>query len=130
MDDCLILPNEERIKQVQSWEHNEEIQIFREYLRFPTVHPNINYRKSSRLEIPSRLTYPRGPIDYFYVPLRSVVLFHLCTPLPSAKNSEPKRKSGNPLVDRAFLDRCPLVSCLLLFIVYQQVVKSNTIFFF
>lgn len=25
------------------WENNEEIQIFREYLRIPTVHPNVNY---------------------------------------------------------------------------------------
>lgn len=43
--ECLKLQNEERIKELQSWEMNEEIQIFREYLRFPTVHPNINYRK-------------------------------------------------------------------------------------
>lgn len=25
------------------WEKNEEIQIFREYLRIPSVHPNIDY---------------------------------------------------------------------------------------
>ncbi|XP_058444394.1 aminoacylase-1A-like [Malaya genurostris] len=27
----------------QEWENNEEIQIFREYLRIPTVHPDVNY---------------------------------------------------------------------------------------
>jgi hypothetical protein len=43
--DCLILQNEERLKQVQTWELNEEIQVFREYLRIPSVHPNINYSK-------------------------------------------------------------------------------------
>lgn len=25
------------------WENNEEIKIFREYLRIPTVHPNVDY---------------------------------------------------------------------------------------
>lgn len=25
------------------WSDNEEIQIFRDYLRIPTVHPNIDY---------------------------------------------------------------------------------------
>lgn len=28
---------------MSAWENNEEIQIFREYLRIPTVHPNIDY---------------------------------------------------------------------------------------
>lgn len=27
------------------WENNEEIKIFREYLRIPSVHPNIDYSK-------------------------------------------------------------------------------------
>lgn len=27
------------------YENNEEIKIFREYLRIPTVHPNIDYGK-------------------------------------------------------------------------------------
>ena len=27
------------------WENNKEIQLFREYLRIPTVHPNVNYGK-------------------------------------------------------------------------------------
>lgn len=25
------------------WENNQEIQLFREYLRIPTVHPNVDY---------------------------------------------------------------------------------------
>lgn len=29
------------------WESNEEIQIFREYLRIPTVHPNVDYSESA-----------------------------------------------------------------------------------
>lgn len=31
------------------WENNEEIKIFREYLRIPTVHPNVDYSKLPRL---------------------------------------------------------------------------------
>lgn len=31
------------------WENNEEIKIFREYLRIPSVHPNIDYCKLQRL---------------------------------------------------------------------------------
>lgn len=27
------------------WANNEEIRLFREYLRIPTVHPNIDYSK-------------------------------------------------------------------------------------
>lgn len=27
------------------WDDNEEIQIFREYLRIPSVHPDIDYGK-------------------------------------------------------------------------------------
>lgn len=26
-----------------NWENNEEIKIFREYLKIPSVHPNIDY---------------------------------------------------------------------------------------
>lgn len=33
------------------WENNEEIQIFREYLQIPSVHPNIDYRKKKALLI-------------------------------------------------------------------------------
>jgi hypothetical protein len=46
--ESLILQNEEKLKQHQTWENDEEIQIFREYLRFDTVHPDINYRKRDR----------------------------------------------------------------------------------
>jgi hypothetical protein len=44
--ESLILQNEEKLKQHQTWENDEEIQLFREYLRFDTVHPDINYRKN------------------------------------------------------------------------------------
>lgn len=30
-------------KKYQEWENNEEIKLFREYLRIPTVHPDVNY---------------------------------------------------------------------------------------
>lgn len=30
---------------ISKWENNEEIRIFREYLRIPTVHPDIDYSK-------------------------------------------------------------------------------------
>lgn len=30
---------------MSKWESNEEIQIFREYLRIPSVHPDVNYGK-------------------------------------------------------------------------------------
>lgn len=39
-----------------SWENNEEIQIFREYLRIPTVHPDVDYSKDN-LSVDSRLNY-------------------------------------------------------------------------
>lgn len=45
MENLIGLQNEESIKQYQTWEMDEEIQIFREYLRYPTVHPNIDYGK-------------------------------------------------------------------------------------
>lgn len=28
---------------MSAWENNEEIKLFREYLKIPTVHPNVNY---------------------------------------------------------------------------------------
>lgn len=31
------------------WENNEEIRIFREYLRIATVHPDIDYRNNLNL---------------------------------------------------------------------------------
>lgn len=44
MEFNLIIKDDAKIKQYESWEENEEIQIFREYLRIPSVHPNIDYR--------------------------------------------------------------------------------------
>lgn len=35
----------------QNWTNNEEIEIFREYLRIPTVHPNVNYSKNGKAQI-------------------------------------------------------------------------------
>ncbi|EDW68253.1 aminoacylase-1 [Drosophila virilis] len=48
------------------WENNEEIKIFREYLRIPTVHPNIDYtacveflkRQAASLDLPVDVEYP------------------------------------------------------------------------
>lgn len=54
MECSLILRDEEKIKQIQNWEENEEIQIFREYLRIPTVHPNIDY---SKIKFNNKITY-------------------------------------------------------------------------
>lgn len=34
-----------QMKVPSKWENNEEIEIFREYLRIPTVHPNVDYSK-------------------------------------------------------------------------------------
>lgn len=28
---------------ISTWENNEEIELFRQYLRIPTVQPNVNY---------------------------------------------------------------------------------------
>lgn len=30
---------------MSDWENNEEIKIFREYLRIPSVHPDVDYGK-------------------------------------------------------------------------------------
>lgn len=32
---------------MSKWDSNEEIQLFREYLKIPSVHPNINYGKQN-----------------------------------------------------------------------------------
>ncbi|XP_060649017.1 LOW QUALITY PROTEIN: aminoacylase-1B-like [Drosophila nasuta] len=48
------------------WENNEEIKIFREYLRIPTVHPNVDYtacteflkRQAASLDLPVEVVYP------------------------------------------------------------------------
>ncbi|XP_039495793.1 aminoacylase-1 [Drosophila santomea] len=50
----------------EKWEKNEEIQIFREYLRIPSVHPNIDYtacvefirRQADSLNLPVEVVYP------------------------------------------------------------------------
>ncbi|XP_034488739.1 aminoacylase-1A-like [Drosophila innubila] len=47
-------------------ENNEEIQIFREYLRIPSVHPNVDYtpcveflkRQAASLDLPVEIVYP------------------------------------------------------------------------
>lgn len=59
-------------KKYQEWENNEEIKIFREYLRIPTVHPDVNYddcveflrRQAEALELPVQVVEvnPRKPI--------------------------------------------------------------------
>ncbi|KAM7348873.1 aminoacylase-1-like [Cochliomyia hominivorax] len=51
---------------MSAWENNEEIKIFREYLRIPSVHPNIDYepcveflkKQASDLGLPLSIYYP------------------------------------------------------------------------
>ncbi|KAJ6638574.1 Aminoacylase-1 [Pseudolycoriella hygida] len=51
-----------------SWESNEEIQIFREYLQIPSVHPDIDYepcieflkKQAKSLELPYNIYTPSG----------------------------------------------------------------------
>lgn len=75
--ECLILQNEERVKQLQTWEMNEEIQIFREYLRFPTVHPNIDYRRSFALKFRSSpATSPLSTVSYHTIFVSMVYYFY------------------------------------------------------
>lgn len=57
MEHFIGVKNEESIKQYQNWEMDEEIQIFREYLRYPTVHPNVDYGKNS----------PEVQIEFFFL---------------------------------------------------------------
>lgn len=33
---------------MENWKNNEEINIFREYLRIPSVHPNVDYGECSK----------------------------------------------------------------------------------
>lgn len=41
---CLyLLQQKTKAGKMSKWESNEEIQIFREYLRIPSVHPDVNY---------------------------------------------------------------------------------------
>jgi len=54
---------------MSKWENNEEIQIFREYLQIPTVHPNVDYdacveflkRQANSLGLPVQVHYPATP---------------------------------------------------------------------
>lgn len=36
---------------MSSWENNDEIEVFREYLRIPSVHPNVDYGKFSDFKL-------------------------------------------------------------------------------
>lgn len=38
--------------QYQIWENNEEIRLFREYLKIPSVHPDVNYGITTTLSTP------------------------------------------------------------------------------
>jgi len=48
------------------WENNEEIQLFREYLRIPSVHPDVDYepcvaflkKQADNLNLPMKIYYP------------------------------------------------------------------------
>ncbi|XP_018797469.1 PREDICTED: aminoacylase-1-like isoform X1 [Bactrocera latifrons] len=54
---------------MSDWENNKEIQLFREYLRIPSVHPNVDYtpcvdflkRQAKDLGLPVQICYPGGP---------------------------------------------------------------------
>ncbi|XP_037936843.1 aminoacylase-1A-like [Teleopsis dalmanni] len=54
---------------MSAWENNEEIQRFREYLRIPSVHPDIDYtscveflkKQAADLELPINVYYPSLP---------------------------------------------------------------------
>ena len=56
MEHFIGVKNEESIKQYQNWEMDEEIQVFREYLRYPTVHPNVDYGEN----------FPEVQIEFFF----------------------------------------------------------------
>ncbi|KAJ6644482.1 Aminoacylase-1A [Pseudolycoriella hygida] len=53
------------------WYNNQEIKIFRQYLRIPTVHPNINYepcveflrKQAASLDLPFSVHYPRDRLN-------------------------------------------------------------------
>ncbi|XP_017492783.1 PREDICTED: aminoacylase-1-like [Rhagoletis zephyria] len=54
---------------MSSWKNNQEIEIFREYLRIPSVHPDINYtpcveflkKQAIDLGLPIEVYHPAGP---------------------------------------------------------------------
>uniref|UniRef100_W8BVI0 N-acyl-aliphatic-L-amino acid amidohydrolase n=1 Tax=Ceratitis capitata TaxID=7213 RepID=W8BVI0_CERCA len=58
-----------RIDANSDWEHNEEIQIFREYLRIPSVQPDVDYtpcveflkKQANSLDLPVEVYHPGGP---------------------------------------------------------------------
>lgn len=57
------------MSKLSEWEQNEEINYFREYLRIPSVHPNINYdpcieflkRQATDLNLPLKIYHPVDP---------------------------------------------------------------------
>ncbi|KAL5275999.1 ACY1 family protein [Megaselia abdita] len=54
---------------MSKWENNEEIKLFQEYLRIPTVHPDVDYepcidflkKQAESLGLPFKIFYPGGP---------------------------------------------------------------------
>lgn len=50
------------------WAANEEIQIFREYLRIPSVHPDIDYGTQKKSIYSSN--YTRKHTNHFHLVLR------------------------------------------------------------
>lgn len=44
---------------MSAWENNEEIKLFREYLRIPSVHPNIDYGKDIKICWTDQLNFSR-----------------------------------------------------------------------
>lgn len=61
-----IIANGKPSNDTSKWENNEEIQILREYLRIPSVHPNIDYepcveflkKQTESLDLPISIHYP------------------------------------------------------------------------
>ncbi|XP_039958295.1 aminoacylase-1-like [Bactrocera tryoni] len=57
------------VENMSDWENNKEIQLFREYLRIPSVHPNVDYtpcvdflkKQAKHLGLPVQICYPGGP---------------------------------------------------------------------
>lgn len=46
---CRAMGSDQATKFVE-WENNDDIKIFREYLKIPSVHPNVNYGKTMLLK--------------------------------------------------------------------------------
>uniref|UniRef100_A0A034W2Z0 N-acyl-aliphatic-L-amino acid amidohydrolase n=1 Tax=Bactrocera dorsalis TaxID=27457 RepID=A0A034W2Z0_BACDO len=57
------------VENMSDWENNKEIQLFREYLQIPSVHPNVDYtpcveflkKQANDLGLPVQICYPGGP---------------------------------------------------------------------